>query len=500
MPRSARLAGLTLVGWLARRRPDETPHAIGIDEARESERRIQSRERRRADKSPVRRAPDRRRRGPRRDGARPPRRSRWRALGTASRADRHHGRARVPIASPIARATRGARRGSTAPGRDASPSAGARRCCTATPGTRTAPRAARPFDARAGVDARRRRPGRGAGRRRPPTSRRSTRRRSAARSARWRAPTAACAGRCPSETASTRRPCVADDGTIYVGSDAKKFSRDLAGGQGPLVARHRRRRRHRRGVLAATAPSSSPPAAWSTRVTPAGYVRWRFAAKRKVFTAPAIGPRGPRLLRLAGPSRLRPHARRTARVERRPRRRRRRRAGHRRRRRGLRRHGRGRGRPARPGRRARRCGARTSAGTCAARSRSRATATCSPASTGRALAPCACARTTEACAATSPSRGRARASSASTAARWKTPRARCLRRAGRRRRTRSTRAARLLWRFIDRRRRRRSRDAARRRHARRRLRRRLGPRLARRGDGESTKLSAARARRRPCCD
>ena len=42
MPRSARLAGLTLVGWLARRRPSETPHAIGIDEARESERRMQS--------------------------------------------------------------------------------------------------------------------------------------------------------------------------------------------------------------------------------------------------------------------------------------------------------------------------------------------------------------------------------------------------------------------------------------------------------------------------
>ncbi len=42
MPRSARLAGLTLIGWLARRRPNEAPHAIGIDEARESERRMQS--------------------------------------------------------------------------------------------------------------------------------------------------------------------------------------------------------------------------------------------------------------------------------------------------------------------------------------------------------------------------------------------------------------------------------------------------------------------------
>ena len=42
VPRTARLAGLTLIGWLARRRPDESPHAIGIDEARESERRMQA--------------------------------------------------------------------------------------------------------------------------------------------------------------------------------------------------------------------------------------------------------------------------------------------------------------------------------------------------------------------------------------------------------------------------------------------------------------------------
>jgi hypothetical protein len=42
VPQSARLAGLTLIGWLARRRPHESPHAIGIEEARESERRIKS--------------------------------------------------------------------------------------------------------------------------------------------------------------------------------------------------------------------------------------------------------------------------------------------------------------------------------------------------------------------------------------------------------------------------------------------------------------------------
>ncbi len=40
MPETTRVAGLTLVGWLARRRSDEVPHAIGVDEARESERRV----------------------------------------------------------------------------------------------------------------------------------------------------------------------------------------------------------------------------------------------------------------------------------------------------------------------------------------------------------------------------------------------------------------------------------------------------------------------------
>jgi hypothetical protein len=42
VPEGARAAGLTLIGWLARRRTDEVPHAIGIEEARESERRIRA--------------------------------------------------------------------------------------------------------------------------------------------------------------------------------------------------------------------------------------------------------------------------------------------------------------------------------------------------------------------------------------------------------------------------------------------------------------------------
>ena len=42
VPEATRTAGLTLIGWLARRRPEETPHAIGIEEARESERRMRA--------------------------------------------------------------------------------------------------------------------------------------------------------------------------------------------------------------------------------------------------------------------------------------------------------------------------------------------------------------------------------------------------------------------------------------------------------------------------
>jgi hypothetical protein len=41
-PEPTRSAGLTLIGWLARRRAHETPHAIGIVEARESERRVKA--------------------------------------------------------------------------------------------------------------------------------------------------------------------------------------------------------------------------------------------------------------------------------------------------------------------------------------------------------------------------------------------------------------------------------------------------------------------------
>lgn len=45
MPETTRCAGLTLIGWLARRMPGEAAHAIGVHEARQSERRIRAAQR-----------------------------------------------------------------------------------------------------------------------------------------------------------------------------------------------------------------------------------------------------------------------------------------------------------------------------------------------------------------------------------------------------------------------------------------------------------------------
>ena len=47
MPEATRTAGLTLIGYLARRMPGECAHALGVAEARESERAVRSATRRR---------------------------------------------------------------------------------------------------------------------------------------------------------------------------------------------------------------------------------------------------------------------------------------------------------------------------------------------------------------------------------------------------------------------------------------------------------------------
>jgi outer membrane protein assembly factor BamB len=86
-------------------------------------------------------------------------------------------------------------------------------------------------------------------------------------------------------------PCVARDGTIYVGSDAKKLIAFSPDGKvkwsletdgdadtGPAIARD--------GSVVFAAGRMV------YAVTPYGQIRWRFGAKRKVFTSPAIASNG----------------------------------------------------------------------------------------------------------------------------------------------------------------------------------------------------------------
>jgi outer membrane protein assembly factor BamB len=86
-------------------------------------------------------------------------------------------------------------------------------------------------------------------------------------------------------------PCVADDGTVYAGSDAKKlyavspdgrvkwtFDTDGDADTGPAIASD--------GTVVLAAGRMV------YGVRPGGVLAWRFAAKRKVFTAPALGPTG----------------------------------------------------------------------------------------------------------------------------------------------------------------------------------------------------------------
>jgi outer membrane protein assembly factor BamB len=86
-------------------------------------------------------------------------------------------------------------------------------------------------------------------------------------------------------------PCVADDGTIYAGSDAKKLVAIAPDGKtrwildtddeadtGPVLAGD--------GTVVFAAGRRV------YGVTPLGFVKWRFAARRKVYTSPAVAPDG----------------------------------------------------------------------------------------------------------------------------------------------------------------------------------------------------------------
>jgi outer membrane protein assembly factor BamB len=86
-------------------------------------------------------------------------------------------------------------------------------------------------------------------------------------------------------------PLVAGDGTLYVGSDAKKFSAISPDGK----VRWSLDTDGDADSGAAMSPDGAVVFAAGRvvyAVTTAGYVRWRFAARRKVYTAPAIGPQG----------------------------------------------------------------------------------------------------------------------------------------------------------------------------------------------------------------
>jgi outer membrane protein assembly factor BamB len=86
-------------------------------------------------------------------------------------------------------------------------------------------------------------------------------------------------------------PCVADDGTIYVGSDARRFAAIAPDG-------HIKWRLETEGDAdtgAAIAPNGTIVFAAGKTVyaaRPGGDVAWRFQAKAKVFTAPAIADDG----------------------------------------------------------------------------------------------------------------------------------------------------------------------------------------------------------------
>ncbi len=86
-------------------------------------------------------------------------------------------------------------------------------------------------------------------------------------------------------------PCIADDGTVFVGSDAKRFFALSPAGRIEWSLETE----GEADTGAAIAPDGSLVfAAGRTAyaVTRFGAIRWRFSAKRKIFTAPAIDDKG----------------------------------------------------------------------------------------------------------------------------------------------------------------------------------------------------------------
>ena len=86
-------------------------------------------------------------------------------------------------------------------------------------------------------------------------------------------------------------PCVGEDGTVYVGSDAKKFEAISADGK-VKWSLDTDGDADTGSAIAGDGSVIFAAGRMVYDVTPLGYVKWRFAAKRKIFTAPAIGSQG----------------------------------------------------------------------------------------------------------------------------------------------------------------------------------------------------------------
>jgi len=86
-------------------------------------------------------------------------------------------------------------------------------------------------------------------------------------------------------------PCVALDGTVYVGTDAGRLVAVSLEGKVKWSLRTEGDA-DTAPVVAADGSVVFAADRMVYSVTPLGYVKWRFAAKRKIFTAPAIGDHG----------------------------------------------------------------------------------------------------------------------------------------------------------------------------------------------------------------
>lgn len=86
-------------------------------------------------------------------------------------------------------------------------------------------------------------------------------------------------------------PCIADDGTIIAGSDAKRVVAVTPEGK----VKWSLDTDDEADTSPVLAPDGTVVFAAGRKVygvTPLGFVKWRFAAKRKVYTSPAVGPDG----------------------------------------------------------------------------------------------------------------------------------------------------------------------------------------------------------------